>query len=282
MPSHVTSQRFDGKTAVVTAAASGIGAAVARRLHDEGATVLASDLDIDALEKTFADLSSRRLHLGQLDVSRHETVRDYVADVTASHPTIDVLVNNAGMGSWGAVDDLELERWHTVLAITLDSVFYTCKELMPFLRRAKGSIVNISSISGMYADNGFAAYNAAKAGVINLTRTIALDHARDGVRANVVAPGLTDTPRVTWMDQTEAIADEYARRLPTPRKGTAEEMAAAVAFLASDEASYITGVVLPVDGGLTATAGQPPFLQLLPERVPAPVPPRDFTSVGRG
>lgn len=269
MPTSAFMQRFVGRVAIVTAAASGIGLATTVRLLDEGATVLASDRDLDALKASLADRGNAggRLALGQLDVSDYGAVRDYVRSVADDHESIDVLVNNVGLGSWGSVDKLDVERWRTVIAVTLDSVFYTSKETIPLLRRARGAIVNTASISGLYGDNGFAAYNAAKAGVINLTRTLALDHAPDGVRANVVAPGLTDTPRVTWMQQTAEIAAEYDRRLPMKRAGTPGETAAAIAFLASDDASYITGAVLPVDGGLTASTGQPSFLQLLPNRV---------------
>jgi meso-butanediol dehydrogenase/(S,S)-butanediol dehydrogenase/diacetyl reductase len=200
-------------------------------------------------------------------VSDYDAVQSYARRVARDHESVDVLVNNAGLGSWGSVEKLEVERWRTVMAVTLDSVFYTSRELMPLLRRARGAIVNTASISGLYGDNGFAAYNAAKAGVINLTRTMALDHAAEGVRVNAVAPGLTDTPRVNWMQQTPEIAAEYDRRLPMKRAGRPEEVASAIAFLASDDASYITGVALPVDGGLTASTGQPSFLQLLPDRV---------------
>lgn len=266
-------RRFEGKTAVVTAAASGIGAGVVRLLLDEGATVLASDIDLTKLEATFESRAGDRLVLSQLDVGSYEAVRAYVADQTSRHPRIDVLVNGAGLGSWGSIETLETELWHRVISVSLDSVFYMCKEFLPSLRGARGSIVNIASISGIRGDNGFAAYNAAKAAVINLTRTMALDHGPDGIRANAVAPGLTDTPRVAWMDQTPVIADDYQQRMAIKRKGTADEMAAAVAFLASEDASYITGVVLPVDGGLTASTNQPSFLQLLPDRVAPSLPP---------
>ena len=268
MQTSSTAARFEGKVTVVTAAASGIGLACANRLLAEGATVLASDKDLPALEKSFTDSRHLpgRLVLDELDVSSYGMVKSYFDTVAQTHERIDVLVNNAGLGSWGAVDRLDIERWHTVIAVTLDSVFYMSKEALPLLKRARGSIVNTSSISGMFGDNGFAAYNAAKAGVINLTRTLALDHALDGVRANVVCPGLTDTTRVAWMAQNSEIAAEYDRRLPMRRPGTPEEMAAVIAFLASEDASYITGAVLPVDGGLTAATGQPSFLQLLPNR----------------
>lgn len=262
------SRRFEGKVVVITAAASGIGLASAKRFYDEGALLCLSDIDREGLEACVSEFTfdPERCVTHQLDVSDYNAVKAYMAEIDAKHGRIDVLVNNAGQGSWGSVIDLSVERWHSVIGVTLNSVFFTCKEAMPQLLRCRGSIVNTSSISGMFGDNGFAAYNAAKAGVINLTRALAIDHAAEGVRANAVCPGLTDTPRVAWMKQNEEIAAEYDRRLPMRRAGTAEEVASAIAFLASRDATYITGVALPVDGGLTAATGQPSFLRLLPDR----------------
>jgi meso-butanediol dehydrogenase/(S,S)-butanediol dehydrogenase/diacetyl reductase len=264
----ISTDRLAGKVIVVTAAASGIGRATTERLLAEGATVLASDLNVTALKEAFADLDvpAQRLRIDELDVTDYKAIQDYFRTIATNYDGVDGLVNNAGLGSWGSVENLEVERWHAVIAVTLDSVFYMAKEAMPLLKKAHGSIVNTSSISGMFADNGFAAYNAAKAGVINLTKTLALDHALDGVRSNVVCPGLTDTPRVKWMQQTEEIASEYDRRIPMKRAGKPEELASVIAFLLSEEASYVTGATIPVDGGLTAGTGQPQFLQLLPNR----------------
>jgi meso-butanediol dehydrogenase/(S,S)-butanediol dehydrogenase/diacetyl reductase len=199
-------------------------------------------------------------------VTDYKAIQDYFRTITTNFDGLDGLVNNAGLGSRGSVENLEVERWHAVIAVTLDSVFYMAKEAMPLLKMSRGSIVNTSSISGMFADNGLAAYNAAKAGVINLTKTLALDHAIDGMRSNVVCPGLTDTPRAQWIQQTEEIASEFDRRIPMKRAGQPEEIASVIAFLLSDEASYVTGATIPVDGGLTAGTGQPPLLELLPNR----------------
>ncbi len=261
--------RFADKTIMVTAAASGIGEACVQLLLDQGATVYASDIDLDALESRFGsdDALGDRLHLGRLDVSSYDAVKAYTESIKAATDHLDGLVNNAGLGSWGSVDNLDVNRWHTVIGVTLDSVFFTAKETMSLLRKRGGSIVNTASISGMFGDNGFAAYNAAKGGVINLTRTLAIDHAHEGVRANTVCPGRIDTPRVSWMSQNEEIISEYDRRVPMRRDGQAREVADAIAFLLSDESSFITGVALPIDGGLTASAGQPQFLRLLPDRV---------------
>jgi meso-butanediol dehydrogenase/(S,S)-butanediol dehydrogenase/diacetyl reductase len=261
-------QRFTGKTALITAAASGIGHATTRRFLAEGANVLASDIDFEALTASFSDLGDAegRLSLGQLDVGNYDAVRVYVSNAAGIYSTLDVVVNNAGVGSWGAVETLEVDRWHLVVSVTLDSVFYICKETVPLLRKAGGgAIVNTASMSGLFGDNGFAAYNAAKAGVINLTRTLAIDHATDGIRANAVCPGVTDTPRVKWMQQTKEIADGYATRIPMKRAARADEIASTIAFLASDDSSYITGIALPVDGGMGASI-QPHFMELLPDR----------------
>jgi meso-butanediol dehydrogenase/(S,S)-butanediol dehydrogenase/diacetyl reductase len=147
--------------------------------------------------------------------------------------------------------------------LCLDSVFWACRAALPALKEGRGAIVNTASISGLSGDYGFAAYNSAKGAVVNLTRNLAIDHARDGVRVNAVCPGLTATPLTLKFTGRQDIMAEYDRRIPLRRPGRPEEMAAAIAFLASDDASYVTGHCLVVDGGLTAATGQPNFLDLL-------------------
>ncbi|VFR24028.1 3-oxoacyl-[acyl-carrier protein] reductase [plant metagenome] len=266
--SNAVPNRFAGKVVALTAAASGIGLAALKRFAAEGAMISASDIALEELKKSVAALNidESRILLSETDASDQGQVERMIADTIAKFDRLDVLVNNAGLGSWGFVHEVEVERWHKVIGITLNSVFYACRAAMPHLIKTQGAIVNTASISGLFGDNGFSAYNAAKGGVVNLTRCLAIDHAKQNVRVNAICPGLTDTPRVSWMRQTSAIMDDYDRRLPMGRAGTADEMAAAISFLASSDASYITGVNLAIDGGLTAATGQPMFLELLPER----------------
>ena len=160
----------------------------------------------------------------------------------------------------GETPDLEIEEWKRVLEIDLNAVFYAARAVIPHMRkRGGGTIVNTASISGLGGDWGMSAYNAAKAAVVNYTRTLAMDHGKDNIRSNVVCPGLIDTPLAREAMEHPGIIEYHRKYHPLGRPGKAEEVAAAVAFLVSDEASYINGVALPVDGGTTAGTGQPNF-----------------------
>ena len=256
--------RFANKIVIITAAASGIGLASARRFAAEGATLSLSDLNITALEAhgRALNLPADRLRLARVDVANAAEIEGMVADTVAAFGGIDVLVNNAGVGAFGYVTEIAPEVWDRVIAMTLSSVFYASRAALPHLIARRGNIVNTASISGLVADVGFAAYNAAKGGVCNLTRAMAIDHASDGIRVNAICPGVTETGSTAWMQKVPAIMQGFDDRLPMGRMGTSEEMAAAIAFLASDDASYITGSNLVVDGGLTAGTGQPAFRKL--------------------
>lgn len=257
-------KRFEDKVVIVTAAASGIGLAAARRFAAEGATLALSDIEFDKLKTLAAGMGvpDSKLLVARVDVSRPKELEDFIADTVKRFGGLDVLVNNAGVGAFGYVTEISTETWDRVIATTLSSVFYASRAALPHLIARKGNIVNTASISGLVADVGFAAYNAAKGGVVNLTRAMAIDHASDGIRVNALCPGVTETGSTAWMHNHPAIMKGFSERLPMGRMGTPDEMAGAILFLASDDASYITGTNLVVDGGLTAGTGQPPFRKL--------------------
>ena len=256
--------RFANKVIIVTAAASGIGLAAAQRFAAEGAFLSLSDIALDALagHAKALNLPPERLRVTRTDVSKAAEIEALVTDTVAAFGGLDVLVNNAGVGAFGYVTEITPEVWDKVIATTLSSVFYASRAALPHLIARHGNIVNTASISGLVADVGFAAYNAAKGGVCNLTRAMAIDHASDGIRVNAVCPGVTETGSTAWMLKIPAIMRGFDERLPMGRMGRSDEMAAAIAFLASDDASYITGSNLVVDGGLTAGTGQPAFRKL--------------------
>jgi meso-butanediol dehydrogenase/(S,S)-butanediol dehydrogenase/diacetyl reductase len=257
--------RFDGKVVLVTGAASGIGAATARRFASEGARLVLGDLDGERLASVAKELGGdERVATRTLDVSRLEEVESLTELGIERFGRLDVVFNNAGIGSYGRTPDLDPEAWRRTLAVDLDSVFYGCRTAIPHLRESGGgSIVNTASISGLFGDYGLAAYNAAKGAVMNYTRTAAIDHAREGIRVNAVCPGPIETALTTFLMDSPRFMKSYAEVIPMGRIGRAEEVASVVAFLASDDASYITGAAIVIDGGLTAATGQPNFARLI-------------------
>jgi meso-butanediol dehydrogenase/(S,S)-butanediol dehydrogenase/diacetyl reductase len=261
-------RRFAGKVVLVTGAASGIGRATALRFAAEGARLALCDVNAALLARTGTDsgLARADLFMRDLDVADGAALESFVRDAAAALGGIDVLVNNAGIGSFGRVDEISPEQWRRVFAVNVDSIFFATRAALPFLRVSRGSIVNTASISGQAGDPRLGAYCAAKGSVVNLTRQLALDHAADGIRVNCVCPGPVATPMVQAHLRDEAIMREYAERIPLARVGTAEEIAAGIAFLASRDASFITGHDLTIDGGVTAHTGQPDFDRLYRER----------------
>jgi meso-butanediol dehydrogenase/(S,S)-butanediol dehydrogenase/diacetyl reductase len=260
------SDRFDDQVALITGGASGIGAATARRLAAEGARLLLVDRDEARLADAAAKLGAPegRVATCPADVAHREQVEAAVGAAIERFGRLDILFNNAGVGTYGLTPDLAPEEWHRVIDIDLHSVFYGCRAAIPHLRVAGGgAIVNTASISGLFGDYGLAAYNAAKGAVVNYTRTLAIDHAREGIRVNAVCPGPIDTTLTKPMLEIPALVSEYAERIPMGRPGRAEEVAAVVAFLASADAAYVTGATVVVDGGLTAATGQPNFTRTL-------------------
>ncbi len=261
-------RRLQGKVALVFGAGCvgegwGNGKATAVAYAQEGASVIAVDRNPDAAEQTravIAALDGQCIAFGA-DVARSEDVARVVADTMAAHGRIDVLHNNVGTTIMGGPVELTEAQWDTVLDVNLRGAFLTCKHVLPvMLRQGKGAIVNISSVAAIrYTGYPYAAYYAAKAGVNQFTVGLALQYARQGIRANAIMPGLMNTPLIhqqisgQYADAADMVRARDAA-CPMGHMGTAWDIAAAAVFLASDEAQYITGVCLPVDGGLTCRA----------------------------
>jgi NAD(P)-dependent dehydrogenase (short-subunit alcohol dehydrogenase family) len=249
--------RLQGKVAFITGAASGIGSACALRFAQEDTRVAGFDQSAggDACWKDAAHVAPAA-HLIVGDVRREDSVAAAVAAVQQQFGRIDIVVNCAGVAGGGPVHMLPVEEWDRVVGINLTGTFLVCKHVLPLmLDQGAGSIVNIASIEGLEASEGGSAYNASKAGVVMLTRNIAMDYGRKGIRANAICPGFIDTPMLHSIFNLPGFAEHGARIVDTHvlgRLGRPEEIANAALFLASDEASFITGHALAVDGGFTA------------------------------
>ncbi|MBR1194388.1 SDR family NAD(P)-dependent oxidoreductase [Bradyrhizobium sp. AUGA SZCCT0160] len=251
-------QRFQGKVVIVTGAASGIGEATARRFSDEGACVALVDRNEIPLANVAADLAKELTIAHVADVSESAATQAMVETVVRRFGRFDVMVNNAGIFEGGDPAEITDAQWRKVMATNLDGVFYGCRAALPHLEKTKGSIVNTASVSGLGGDWGMSPYNAAKGAVVNLTRALALDLGRKGVRINAVCPSLTRTGMTSDMMDDEELLTKFAERIPLGRVCEPDEIAAVIAFLASDDASFMTGANVTGDGGVSASNGQPP------------------------
>ncbi|WP_313606670.1 SDR family oxidoreductase [Rhizobium sp.] len=251
-------QRFADKVVIVTGAGSGIGKATAERFLDEGAFVTLVGRTKSKLEAVAKPYPADKVMIVEADISNEDDVASLVAQTTEKTGRLDVLVNNAGVVAQGDVGSLSSDDWQKVMATDLDGVFYASRAAIPHLKASKGSIVNVSSVSGTGGDWGMAAYNAAKGAVTNLTRAMAMDHGKDGIRVNAVCPSLTRTGMTEDMMSDDKIITKFNERFALQGPGKPEDVAAVIAFLASDDARFVTGVNLPVDGGISASNGQPP------------------------
>ncbi|MEA2739125.1 MAG: meso-butanediol dehydrogenase / (S,S)-butanediol dehydrogenase / diacetyl reductase [Acetobacteraceae bacterium] len=250
-------RRFENTVVIVTGAASGIGAATAKRFSSEGASVVVVDRHRDRLDAVMAELPPDRTSAHEADVSRSALVNGLIEAAVARFGRLDVMVNNAGVFDGGDPATIDDDRWRKVMATDLDGVFYCCRAAIPHLKATKGCIVNTASVSGLAADWGMSPYNAAKGGVVNLTRALALDLGRFGVRVNSVCPTITRTGMTTDTIRDEAIMAKFRERIPLGRACEPEEVAAVITFLASADASFMTGANVVVDGGVSASNGQP-------------------------
>ncbi len=242
------SMRMNGKVALVTGAGSGIGLATARRLADEGATVVA----------TIFDESQRPAVAGfetlALDARSEPDWDRALGHVESTYGGLDILINNAGLNRRGTAESTSLETWSEVMAVNLTTAFLGCKKAIPLLRRrGGGAIVNLASVAALAGTPNMVAYCAAKGAVRSMTMALAVDHAGENIRVNCVCPGAIDTAMIADIlsDATdpEAARAAVARRHPMGRIAKAEEVAAVIAFLASSDASFMTGLAIPVDGG---------------------------------
>lgn len=246
--------RFTGRTALITGGASGIGAATAQRLAAEGARVALADTQLEKAQELAADLQGVAVGM---DVADHASVEEGVAAVVDQIGPIDVLVNNAGTDLFGFFVKTNPEMWDVVLGINLRGTMSVTHAVLGSMQeRRTGAIVNVASEAGRVGSVGSASYSAAKAGVIGFTKAIAKEGARYGVRTNAVAPGPIETP---LLNAAAEVYGDVGKRLKQgmvdatvmQRAGEADEVAAAIAFLASDDASYVTGQTLNVSGGLS-------------------------------
>lgn len=247
---------FTDQTVIVTGAASGIGFAASRAFAEAGATLQMADIDAQALEKAAQALSAggRAPLTHVFDARIPEQVDALVEATLAACGRLDVMVNNVGLSHFTPVVETEPEDWRATVEVTLDTCFYGVRAaLRPMRRQGGGAIVNISSGAGLRGVPNQSPYGAAKAGVINLTQTAALENAAAGVRINCIAPGIIDTPPVAgWLKTLPNQGRDFLKTQVAGRLGRPEEIAAAVLFLASRQASFINGETLAVDGGVAA------------------------------
>jgi meso-butanediol dehydrogenase / (S,S)-butanediol dehydrogenase / diacetyl reductase len=249
-------QRDDGgPVALVTGAGSGIGRATAVRLAADGYRLTLVGRRESALTET-AGLVGTSALVAACDVTDGAAVRAMVSTTVETFGRIDVVVNNAGISRSGAFSGVTIEEWREVMAADVESVLLVTQAALPCLVQRGGSVVNVASVAGLGGDPGMTIYNAAKGAVVNVTRSLAVEFAARGVRVNAVAPSLTATDATADIPADDVA--EFLRRIPMGRAAEPAEVADVIAFLAGQDARFVTGVVLPVDGGLRAGSGQPP------------------------
>ena len=247
--------RLNGKVAIITGAASGIGKATAILFSKHGAKIVVADIDMDGGQKTVADIQEegKDAIFVKTDVTVSSNTEKMVENTINTYGKLDILFNNAGIAMRLPVAELSEEDWHRCLDVNLTGVFLCAKSAIPAMQNnGSGSIINMSSIYGIVGADVRAAYVASKGAVTNLTRGMALDYASDNIRVNCICPGFVETPLVAGVVQTPEEYQKLADKHPLRRLGQPEEIAYGALYLASDESLFVTGITLPIDGGYTA------------------------------
>lgn len=248
------------KSAIITGGGSGMGAATAKKLVQNGWNVTIFGRTQSRLGDTVNDIAQpENTQTVTGDVSNANDVENLVNAHLERFGGLDGLVNSAGVAIGGPVGEVTIDDFKQVMSINVEGVFHTVHHSVPHLKKSGGSIVNVSSVSGIGGDWGFSPYNASKGAVSNYTRALALELGGQGVRVNAVAPTLTDTDMASFLTESEEMMALFKSRTPLGRAAKPSEVASAIAFLLSDEASFISGVNLPIDGGVSASNGQPNF-----------------------
>jgi len=252
-------RRFENKVAIVSGGADGMGAACVEQLAAEGARVFALDVKHDMAKALAARLSAAggKVEALRADVMSEAEFETALATAIGAAQRVDVLINIAGGSAAGLIAEIDLGVWDRLYRLNIRSTLTACRAVLPAMRKqGRGSIVNMASISGLRGDPGWAAYNSAKAGIISLTQSLAWEEGHHGIRVNAICPGPIASERMLATISAEEL-QEYNLACALGRIGTARELAEAILFLASDQASFVTGASLVADGGLTASTAQP-------------------------